>query len=154
MNSQIRPEINKESLELENGEVTGVIYFEDGGFYFPSKEWSDSVNTLLYWWLVAISSLRQKDKDVAELLFSEGAYLLRLSCKQNNVWKVDFISENNPEVKEVIVRTYQVDSQIIINEILRIIEEFTEIVDEFKWKPKYLEQIIDLSIKLKPTGLP
>ena len=72
---------------LEQGDnasrsITGVLYFDFGGFSFPMERWNDFVVVITAWWLEALEKLEQgADREVV-LRFMDGPYWITVTWQR------------------------------------------------------------------------
>ncbi len=59
--------------------VTGVIYFDFAGAYFPGEQWSDFPVVITKWWLDALEKLQRGFDSEVKLYFMDGPYWLTLT---------------------------------------------------------------------------
>jgi len=75
---------------LEQGEnvgrsITGVLYFDFSGFFFPGDGWSDFVVVILTWWLSALERLERGVECEGVLRFMDGPYWIAVAARDGDV---------------------------------------------------------------------
>lgn len=64
--------------------ITGVLYFDFGGYSFPGERWNDFVVVIATWWLDALEKLERGVDHEAVLRFMDGPYWITLTRHDNN----------------------------------------------------------------------
>jgi hypothetical protein len=62
----------------KSGSVTGCIYIDIEGYFFPQRHWDDFVVVLMSWWGEALRKIEVVSSCDFEIDFMEGAYLVNL----------------------------------------------------------------------------
>jgi len=71
--SMITVQTESKSIEQSKSQaITGVIFFDLGGYQFPEKGWNDFIVVVLSWWLAALENIISGSADNEVLRFMDG----------------------------------------------------------------------------------
>src|SRR5262245_16436227 len=65
--------------------ITGVLYFDFSGFFFPDERWNDFVVVITSWWLDSIEKLERGTESEVVLRFMDGPYWITLTQQEGDV---------------------------------------------------------------------
>lgn len=82
--------VQTESLALSSsGMITGEIFLEANGAFFPELRWSDFPVVILSWWLEALATVSAGA--VVECRFMDGPFLFRVSPLPDRMCRVELV---------------------------------------------------------------
>ena len=138
---------NSESvIEERSGKITGEIYFEINGQYFPEKGWNDFPAIILSWWIQEFLKFkRYKEKNI-EFMFMDGPFSLKGKIVEEKC-EIFFIGleidekciavVNEEDMCDMLIRACEELIQILENNMISL-EKHSNIVQSFnmlkKWK--------------------
>lgn len=92
--SNLKIQIDSSSLSKNNNMITGVIYFDLNGNFFPEKTWNDFVIVLINNWVISSHNIISNITKSEEFYFMDGPFSLKITKNSTNNCIVEF-NENN-----------------------------------------------------------
>lgn len=139
--TDIKVNVAMESLELTSRKaVTGEIYFESNGTYFPELHWNDFIIVVLNWWLRVIQKIYISNVGITdEFLFMDGPFLVR-GCKvSQETIHMDFIKS---QLKgETILFSSNCRIGSFSDSVLATAKKIVAEVDNRKWDANELDKL-------------
>jgi hypothetical protein len=103
--------------------ITGVLYFDFGGFAFPDERWNDFAVVITSWWLEALEKLDRGIEQEVLLRFMDGPYGIALSRQDGDVVllrcteerrNVGVVHEEYASLSEVSAQVRQLARQLAV----------------------------------------
>ncbi len=100
--------INLDSFQI-NRNITGVIYFEQDGKFYPQKNWNDFAVIISSWWTYEFFQFIKKNKKSCEFLFMDGHYSMLIERNKNKLRlrfldsKDELIWQGNEPVETILL---------------------------------------------------
>jgi len=114
------------------GTQTGVVYFEVGDDFFPSKGWTDLAPDFAYAWLNGVMRIASGASRAETVFFMDGPYVIELTAKSPNRVDIHFI-EDRPQRK--IPRGFvTVPTREVLENAVSVLEEMNNGCQERGWQ--------------------
>lgn len=89
--------IRTESLaQSSSGMITGEIFLEENGTFFPEERWNDFPVVILSWWLEALATVGVGA--AVECRFMDGPFLFRVSPLPGHMCRVEFLDDQSAQL--------------------------------------------------------
>ncbi len=81
LHARVQPTLRESTMV--GSALSGLLFIEVDGFYFPAKNWGDYVLPVLGWWIENLMRLTLPDSEVKNI-FMDGPYSFRLRRSGTN----------------------------------------------------------------------
>lgn len=120
--------------------VTGEIYFEDDGFYFPELHWNDFIIEILNWWIKVTKKITTSNIGASdEFLFKDGPFLVRACKLDQDIMRMDFIKRQLSG--EIIMDCTDCKISRFSHSLLVAAKKVLEEINERKWEANELDNL-------------
>lgn len=115
---------DRSSLERSAyGQVSGRIHARIGESAFPEQHWSDSVVTLLTWWLEVVLNLLSREKSSVRLRFMDGPFWMDVLPRSEALWAVQCRNGTQGRVMHESFVAPEAMARALLNVATTILEE-------------------------------
>ena len=119
-----------ETISLNESTIFGQLYFQDGDFYFPSKDWNEFIIIVLNWWCQSLLNLLEEKTFSEELDFMDGPFSVRVNLIEGSVYNFYFKKDDEILKKdEVDLLSFTKEFLKQVNALLRYTANFNIIND-------------------------
>ena len=119
-----------ETISLNESTIFGQLYFQDGDFYFPSKDWNEFIIIVLNWWCQSLLNLLEEKTFSEELDFMDGPFSVRVNLIEGSIYNFYFKKDDEILKKdEVDLLSFTKEFLKQVNALLRYTANFNIIND-------------------------
>ena len=129
----------KTMARMPTGKIQGEIFFEEKGFFFPERKWSDNVLIVLSWWLKSLIGAVNNEEDFVDFHFMEGPCYVRFFLKKLNNYDVIFAERRENEV----LLKFNSNNKKLICDLYDLAKNAREVCEKNHWVDGDYDELVE-----------
>ncbi|HBV14511.1 hypothetical protein [Chryseobacterium carnipullorum] len=134
--------IDKNSIFKHKNNITGNIYFNFDGFFFPERNWNDFIIIIINNWINSSYNILSGYTKYEELYFMDGPFHMKVRKIDSEVCVIELV-ENHTN----ILLSYRISAKDLFEEILRNVNLLSKYCTEQDWETDEIRKLQYLNTK-------
>ncbi len=134
--------IDKNSIFKHKNNITGNIYINFDGSFFPERNWNDFIIIIINNWINSSYNILSGYTKYEEFYFMDGPFLMKVRKIDSEVCVIELV-ENHTN----ILLSYRISARDFFEEILRNVNLLSKYCTEQDWETDEIRKLQYLNTK-------
>ena len=133
---RFRIQVDNNSIAKYKDSITGVLYFDFSGVFFPEKGWNDFIIVLINNWLESSHNILRGITESEEFYFMDGPFFMRVRKIENEICIAELI-ENHTD----ILMEFRISITDLFNEVLKKVTSLSKYCKKQGWDTEDVKRL-------------
>jgi hypothetical protein len=134
--NKFKIQVDNNSIAKYKESITGIIYINFNGSFFPEKGWNDFVIILINNWIESSYNILSGITESEEFYFMDGPFFMRVRKIDSDICIVELI-ENHTH----ILSNFRINAKDIFDEILKVATLLNKFCKNQGWETEDIKRL-------------